>query len=67
MAAALLCSVANLAPAETVRAETVYVRAGHLVDPEKGLVEGARMLRVEDGRIAAITSDGTVPAGVSGL
>ena len=63
MAAALLCSVTGLAPAETVRAETVYVRAGHLVDPEKGRVEGARVLRVENGRVAAITPDVAVPAG----
>jgi imidazolonepropionase-like amidohydrolase len=45
------------------RAETVYVRAGHLVDPEKGTVEGARVLRVEDGRVAAIMPEGPLPQG----
>ena len=49
--------------ASTAQAETVYVRAGHLVDPEKGTVEGARLLRVDDDRVAAITPDGPVPAG----
>jgi len=49
--------------AGAAQAETVYVRAGHLVDPEKGTVEGARVLRVEDGRVAAILPDGPVPAG----
>ena len=49
--------------AGTAQADTVYVRAGHLVDPEKGTVEGARLLRVDDGRVAAIIADGPVPAG----
>ena len=52
-----------LAMAGTAQAETVFVRAGHLVDPERGTVEGARVLRVEDGRVAAIMPDGALPAG----
>jgi imidazolonepropionase-like amidohydrolase len=44
-------------------AETLYVRAGHLVDPEAGAVLGPRVLRVEDGRVVAILLDGPVPAG----
>lgn len=44
-------------------AETLYVRAGHLVDPEAGAVLGPRVLRVEDGRVAAVLPDGPVPAG----
>jgi imidazolonepropionase-like amidohydrolase len=52
-----------LAMAGTAQAETVFVRAGHLVDPERGTVEGARVLRVEDGRVAAILPDGALPAG----
>ena len=44
-------------------AETLYVRAGHLVDPEAGAVLGPRVLRVEDGRVVAILPDGSVPAG----
>ncbi len=46
------------------RAETVYVRAGHLVDPEQGVVDGARVLRVEDGRVAAVLPEGSLPQGV---
>ncbi|WP_420381930.1 amidohydrolase family protein [Novosphingobium sp.] len=56
--AALMVSGAGIA-----QAETVYVRAGHLVDPENGTVEVARLLRIEDGRVAAIMPDGPVPAG----
>jgi len=51
------------ASATPALADTVYVRAGRLVDPEAGRVLTGRLLRVEDGRIAAITADGPVPAG----
>ncbi len=44
-------------------AETLYVRAGRLVDPEAGAVLGARVLRVEDGRVAAVLPDGPLPDG----
>jgi imidazolonepropionase-like amidohydrolase len=44
-------------------AETVYVRAGHLVDPERGVVLERQLLRIEDGRVAAVTPDGPVPDG----
>jgi len=53
----------SLALAGTAHAETLYVRAGHLVDPERGTVDGPRLLRVEDGRIAAILPDTALPAG----
>ena len=46
-----------------VRAETVYVRAGALVDPERGVTDGARLLQVDAGRVVAIGPDGPVPAG----
>lgn len=59
---AALCATASPA-----LAETVYVRAGRLVDPEAGKVLTARLIRVEDGRVAAITPDGpnapVLPAG----
>jgi len=61
MATALVCAVAGMGA--TAHAETVYVRAGHLVDPEAGTVEGARLLRVENGRVAAILPDGALPPG----
>ena len=36
-------------------AETVYVRAGHLIEPATGQVLEDRLIRIEDGRVAAIT------------
>jgi imidazolonepropionase-like amidohydrolase len=54
-----------LAAGGLAHGETVYVRAGHLVDPERGTVDGARLLRVEDGRVAAITPDRPLPAGAT--
>ena len=49
LAVAALGLVANSA-----HAETLYVRAGHLVDTETGTVFAARLLRIEDGRVAAV-------------
>lgn len=59
----LLAASLALAPVPA-SAETLYVRAGRLVDPEAGVVLGARVLRVEDGRVAAVLPDGPVPDGV---
>ena len=42
-------------------AETIYVRAGHVIDTDKGTVEGPKLLRIEDGRVAAILPDGSLP------
>ncbi|MFX8922259.1 hypothetical protein ABTN04_19575, partial [Acinetobacter baumannii] len=55
------------AVATPVQAATVYVRAGRLVDPEAGKVLERQVLRVEDGRIAAVTPEGgaALPAGAS--
>lgn len=58
-----LIAALSLAAPAFAHAETVYVRAGHLVDPEHGTVEGPRLLRVENGRVAAIGPDGAAPAG----
>jgi imidazolonepropionase-like amidohydrolase len=44
-------------------AETIYVRVGHLVDPERGVVLERQLLRIENGRVAAVTPDGPVPDG----
>ncbi|MBU6269429.1 MAG: amidohydrolase family protein [Sphingomonadales bacterium] len=62
LAAALLA--ATTAPAEATPGDTVYVRAGHLLDVEAGTTLPARVLRVVDGRVAAITPDapGAIPA-----
>lgn len=51
-------TAASALSAAPVHAETLYVRAGRLVDPEAGTVLTARLLRVEDGRIAAVLPDG---------
>jgi len=59
----LLAAALGLVAALPAHAETVYVRAGHLVDPEAGAVLGTRLLRVEDGRVAAVLPDGPVPEG----
>jgi imidazolonepropionase-like amidohydrolase len=56
----LAAFVASTVPA---LAETIYVRAGHLVDPERGVVLERQMLRIEDGRVAAVMPDGPVPDG----
>ncbi|MFM9936719.1 MAG: amidohydrolase family protein, partial [Novosphingobium sp.] len=58
-AVSLLAATATTA----AHAETLYVRAGHLVDPEAGVVLSARLLRVEDGRVTAVLPDGPAPAG----
>lgn len=64
MIRALLAATLGLAAALPAHAETLYVRAGHLVDPEAGAVLGPRLLKVEDGRVAAVLPDGPVPKGV---
>lgn len=48
---------------QPARAETVYLRAGHLVDPESGQILADRLLRIENGQIAAIDKDAPLPAG----
>ncbi len=49
--------------AAPAQAETLYLRAGHLVDTETGKVLDDRLLRIEDGRVAAVTPDAPLPAG----
>jgi imidazolonepropionase-like amidohydrolase len=61
----ILSAAALALLATAARAETLYVRAGHLVDPEAGAMLGARLLKVEDGRVAAILPDGPVPQDAS--
>lgn len=53
-----LCSAPALA-------ETVYVRAGHLIDPEAGQVLADRLIRIENGRIAAVTAYAAPPTGTT--
>jgi imidazolonepropionase-like amidohydrolase len=49
-------ALAALLAATGARAEVVYVHAGRLVDPEKGVVESDRLIKVVDGRVAAVTA-----------
>jgi imidazolonepropionase-like amidohydrolase len=60
----LLCSTLALTftLAAPALAETVYVRAGHLVDPVAGKVLDDRLVRIEDGRVAAVTAWAPPPA-----
>ncbi len=44
-------------------AETVYVRAGHLIEPANGQVLSDRLIRIDDGRVAAVTPWAAPPAG----
>ncbi|QUT04879.1 amidohydrolase family protein [Sphingobium phenoxybenzoativorans] len=55
MAAALVCGPAF--------AETQYVRAGRMVDTEKGEVLTDRLIRIDDGRIVSVTPYTPPPAG----
>ncbi len=61
----MIAAALALALSGAAHAETVYVRAGHLVDPESGTVVTARVLRIEQGRISAILPDGAMPAGAT--
>lgn len=49
----------------TASAETLYVRAGRLIDPEAGRVLAAQVIKVEDGRVVAVQPDGPLPAGAN--
>jgi imidazolonepropionase-like amidohydrolase len=55
--------IALIGLAAPALAETVYIRAGHLIDPERGVVLERQLLRIEGGRVAAVTPDGPVPDG----
>lgn len=43
------------------QAETVYVRAGKLIDPERGVVQADRLIKLVDGRVAAVTVWSSAP------
>ncbi len=58
----LLVAIAVLVLCVPALAETVYVRAGHLVEPATGQVQRDRLIRIEDGRVAAVTLYAPPPA-----
>jgi len=57
--AAIMLATA-VAPA---RGETIHLRAGHLIDPETKTVLDDRLVRIEDGRVAAVGPWAQPPAG----
>jgi imidazolonepropionase-like amidohydrolase len=49
----------------TCVAQTIAVRAGHLVDPAKATVADNQVILINDGKITGIGADLTIPAGVA--
>jgi len=60
-----LIALAMLVAAVPALAETVYIRAGRLIDPARQTVETNRLIRIDDGRIAAVGPDTGAPAGAT--
>ncbi|MDH7973064.1 amidohydrolase family protein [Sphingomonas sp. AR_OL41] len=60
---ALIALIAAALPAMPAIAETRYVRAGHLVDTEKGVVLDDRLIRIDDDRIVSVMPWSPPPAG----
>ncbi len=70
MASGLIARIFGMAAsavlaASPVMAETLYVRAGKLIDTEKGLVLADRLVRIDDGRVTAVTLWAPPPAGAA--
>ena len=68
-AVAVLCMVCGALPALAAEraAQVQLVRAARMIDPESGAVTEPAMLRVEDGRIAAVGRSLPVPEGAQVL
>lgn len=47
--------------ASPVLAQTIAIRAGHLVDPAKGTIAKAQVILVQDGKITAVGADVPIP------
>ncbi|MET0375476.1 MAG: amidohydrolase family protein [Rhizorhabdus sp.] len=60
---AMLAAAALLSALSPAWAETSYVRAGRLVDVEAGTVLADRLIRIDDGRVTAVTPFAAPPAG----
>ncbi|WP_374468781.1 amidohydrolase family protein [Phenylobacterium sp.] len=58
----LALALAAVLAAGVAQAETVYVRAGRLVEPEAGRVLTDQLIKVVDGRVAAVGPFGSAPA-----
>ena len=61
----LFAACLALAVAAPALAQTVYVRAGHLIEPATGEVLEDRLIRIENGRVAAVTPWAPPPADVT--
>ncbi|HCF24424.1 MULTISPECIES: amidohydrolase family protein [unclassified Novosphingobium] len=59
----LFAALVALALAAPALADTIYVRAGHLIEPSTGEVLADRLIRIEDGRVAAVTAWAPPPKG----
>jgi imidazolonepropionase-like amidohydrolase len=53
------------APAGALSAPSIAIRAGLLIDPDKGTVERNQVILVENGTIAGVGADVRVPAGAT--
>jgi imidazolonepropionase-like amidohydrolase len=60
-----LAALALSLAASAASADTSYVRAGRLIDPETGTVLTDRLIRIEDGKVAAVTPYAPPPAGAA--
>jgi imidazolonepropionase-like amidohydrolase len=49
----------------SAQAQTTAIRAGRMIDPETGKIEGNQIILVEKGKITAIGSGLTIPAGAT--
>mgnify|MGYP001163408384 CR=1 FL=1 len=52
----LIAALFALVLAAPALADTVYVRAGHLIEPATGEVLDDRLIRIDDGRISSVTA-----------
>src|SRR4029450_2395640 len=59
----IMALAAWLAAAGSADAQTLYVRAGRLVDPERAAVLNDRLIKVVDGRVTSITAWSGPPPG----
>src|SRR5690242_9249265 len=61
LACCLLLSL--IAAVQTVAAQTIAVKAGHLIDPAAGTVANNQTILIQDGKITAVGANVSVPAG----
>ena len=59
-------ALAALMLASPASADTLYVHAGRLIDPESGQVLTDRAIRVEQGKVTAVTAWTAPPPGAHG-